>query len=144
MGMADKTDAESDDELWLKLAEAGRLSGHVVCRCPACGERQLRSYRPKSTPWPTCLLCRGPRVEPTEDMSTWTGSKRPGLPRTKRELLAAGYVPRRKESNAKTTKRSKSSNADGVRGRARTKRSTQQADPAATATPQTGEAITDA
>jgi hypothetical protein len=94
-------DVERADACWTSLAEAGRLSGHVVCRCPACGERALIAYRPPSQPWPECRACRysdarmngaqAPRVAPLEDVTAWAGSKRPGEPRSRRELARAGY-----------------------------------------------------
>jgi len=86
------------DRFWTERAEAGRLSGHVVCRCPACGCLQMAAYRPQSTPWPRCRVCLAPGVlQPVSDPSTVL-HKRPGMPRTVKRLLAAGgiYRPRAK------------------------------------------------
>ena len=52
------------DAVFDELAEIGRLSGHVVCRCPHCGRRQMVAYRSASQPWPRCRLCSGPTPEP--------------------------------------------------------------------------------
>ena len=103
------------DAQWTALAMAGRLSGHVVCRCPDCGLLQMCSYRPKSQPWPCCInhpgtlsarTLRGfPRVVPVTDPAL-TVNKRPGEPRTDKQLLAAGLIRRpnhRSDMNDPTT-----------------------------------------
>lgn len=137
------SDAEpGEDETWRKLAAAGRLSGHVICRCPACGNRQMVAYRPASQPWPVCRICvpehltmstqRGfPRLEPLEVDDLMYVSKRPGLPRTPRELLALGYV-RRKDQHAQSAVDTRT-RRKRVRNPARGDRSAAQADPAAAA-----------
>jgi hypothetical protein len=106
-------DADGDDDLWTELERLGRLSGHVVCRCPGCGQRQMIAYRPPSQPWPRCRVCRPvtlpvpshgppgtipatqwskvPRLVPVSDLSLVV-NKNPGWPRTNRQLLAAGLI----------------------------------------------------
>src|SRR5215472_15888663 len=85
---------------WAALIEIGKRSGHVLCRCPRCGERQMCAYRPASKPWPVCKVCapgsltlRGgtgyavnaPRVVPESDPPVVI-HKRPGEPRTPTQL----------------------------------------------------------
>ena len=104
------TDDEAD-AYWLEAERIGRRTGHVVCRCPRCGERCLVSYRPKSQPWPRCRVCLmpsieipvrwgqprrierepAPRVEPIGDL-TLIACKRPGQPRTIRQLTRDGCI----------------------------------------------------
>jgi len=102
------------DPQWTALAELGRLTGHVVCRCsdPACGLLQMARYRPASQPWPVCVNHPGslsanrltgfPRVAPVMDPQL-TLNKRPGEPRTDKQLLAAGLIRRPAAANHRST-----------------------------------------
>jgi hypothetical protein len=102
---------DREDAYWAEAARLGSLTGHVVCRCPDCGQRCLVSYSPPSVPWPRCRVCLPPMVEiptrwgeprrverakacrvvPVGDPSL-TANKRPGQPRSARALRAAGLV----------------------------------------------------
>jgi hypothetical protein len=89
------------DPQWIALMEAGKLSGHVVCRCPECGLLQMASYRPQSQPWPVCINHPGtlsstslrafPRVVPVSDPAEVV-NKTPGDPRTPTQALADGDI----------------------------------------------------
>src|SRR5262252_2524364 len=79
---------------WPDLIEMGKRSGHVCCRCGACGALQMIAYRPASQPWPKCRVCReAPTLEPLTDPSEIL-HKRPGRPRTKTQLLRDGGIYR--------------------------------------------------
>jgi hypothetical protein len=102
---------DGGDAYWARCAELGALSGHVVCRCPECLMRCLVSYRPPSQPWPRCRVCLmptveipvrwgeprrltrapAPRVVPVDHPSLVV-HKRPGQPRTARQLARDGLV----------------------------------------------------
>jgi len=95
----------TDDELWADLEEKGRLDGHMVAQCPACGQRQMvRWWTPSQQP-PRCKVCTpgsltaGKRVwDPElnelvkleapilERTSPPPLRKHPGKPRSQREL----------------------------------------------------------
>jgi hypothetical protein len=112
MGESMATNEELDD-YWSEAERIGRSSGHVVCCCPRCNQRCIVSYRPPSQPWPRCRVClmpvveipvrwgeprrvsreASPRVLPVDgyDPSLIT-HKRPGQPRTARQLAQDGCV----------------------------------------------------
>jgi DNA-directed RNA polymerase subunit RPC12/RpoP len=83
------------DEAWARLEEIGRLTGHVVVRCPGCSSRAMVSIVNTSGTsrwvksgggWPKCKQCRAaPRVEPIGDVDLVARIK-PGHMATKREL----------------------------------------------------------
>jgi hypothetical protein len=88
------TDVEAT---WLQLEELGRLTGHVLTRCPSCQSRAMTSILNASGTsrwvksgggWPRCKQCcpgvelkKKPRVEPIGDVSL-VARVRPGYPAT--------------------------------------------------------------
>jgi hypothetical protein len=103
--------ATTEDDYWAEAERIGRITGHVVCRCPRCDQRCIVSYRPRSQPWPRCRSCLmptveipvrwgqprrvsrepAPRIEPVSDPALVV-HKRPGEPRTARQLLRDGCI----------------------------------------------------
>jgi hypothetical protein len=89
---------DGGDAFWARAERSGYRSGHVVCRCPACGMRQLVSYRGGKSFKPRCRVCtpyvpvsEKPLLEVVSDLSR-IAHKRPGWPRSKRQLLEDGCV----------------------------------------------------
>jgi ribosomal protein S27E len=85
-----------DNYDWAAAERAGYRSGHLVCRCPKCGLRQMVAYRPKLVA--RCRVCT-PYVKQSEKPILEVISdparlrhKRPGHPRPKGRLTEDGMV----------------------------------------------------
>lgn len=48
------------EPFWDRLERLGRLTGHLVAKCPACGERQMIGYISASATRPKCKVCVDP------------------------------------------------------------------------------------
>ena len=96
----------ADDAYWEKMDRTGRLTGHLVARCPACGERQMIAYRSQSAAMPNCRVCRAEdrRLVCESDRSlVW--HKNPGepfKPTVRSRLLKLGLIRNGTVSEPKT------------------------------------------
>lgn len=85
---------------WPAAEAIARRTGHVLAQCQACASRCLVSIYDGSSlrgsrahPWPHCRQCftPGARVAPIGDLAL-VKHRRPGQPRTKRQLLEDGLL----------------------------------------------------
>ena len=90
--------ADPLEATWIELERIGRDTGHVLVRCPGCGNRAMVSilngsgtsrWAASGGGWPRCKQCcpgaDAPRVEPVGDVAL-VGRVRPGHCMTEREL----------------------------------------------------------
>jgi hypothetical protein len=83
------------EDFWARAETIGRLTGHVVVRCPSCQNRAMASIVNTSGTsrwvksgggWPKCKQCRAaPRTEPVGDV-TLVARIKPGHMATAREV----------------------------------------------------------